>query len=781
MSSISKKYRKSNTLTLSRFDQSMGAPIVLGIVFFFILCLGAADVIRSTAMIAAIFMLLVAAVRFKVLRERIHLPFLALTLYVIMDGVSTFYAVSGKFALREFLKVFLAYLLSVILLATSPKKEETTGKRVLSVLAVCTALGSLVSIDLISTRWISGAVTGVLGLFTESYADLDGLLENSRITSIFSNPNVFGGFTGLGILLSLELSESAASRRERCFFLAILSADALAFLLSNNRGALIFILIACLAYFLLKQKGSRIGVLLLLIESFVIAMAATAVVTKTSFGAYDGVRLIPLLALVIGAAVLCLVDSTVTGKLVLRLKDHEKKAMLVTGGLLALAVVFAAAALSLTGDTILARQQRFIRVAYPAAGSYSLAVETEGEALNVTVQSQNAQEAMLKEYNVLYSGSAYEASFDVPEDSRIVMFVFQAPEGAHLISASYDGRRIPLRYYLLPGAIADRLHSTSVFSNLIQRLVYFRDGFKLFRRSPVVGLGMGAFENAIKSVQSYYYETKYAHNHYFQTLLETGVVGLLLFLSLLYFSAAAVWKARKKHPYAPALGAALVFMAGQALTDIIFSAYAYLPVAFGTVAAIDLCCCDGTERPKLGKTAKTAVLGVSAACVVVYCVFLGGNMLAKKKVENMPTMNTLVEASRLDRFEWADYALPYVINAMSEDVDYNVRTQADAFAERLGTVNSNTIPVYLAEYYFRTGRTEAGIAMLEKYVDYVSSDQNAWQKAVDMLRAFAEDSDAFRSGAAELARRLETWNAENLGKIRLDDAASAFLAEYAAK
>ena len=42
------------------------------------------------------------------------------------------------------------------------------------------------------------------------------------------------------------------------------------------------------------------------------------------------------------------------------------------------------------------------------------------------------------------------------------------------------------------------------------------DGLKLFRRSPVIGLGLGAYGNGLNMVQSFYYFTYYAHNHYIQ-------------------------------------------------------------------------------------------------------------------------------------------------------------------------------------------------------------------------------------------------------------------------
>lgn len=781
VSTISKKYQKHTALTLEGFDRSIGAPILLGILFFFVVCLGAADSIKMTVMVVAVFALLVIAVRFNVLRERIHWPFIALTLVVLMDGISTFYAVSGKFALREFLKVFLAYLLAVILLATSPKNEEVTGKRIATILAVCTALGSLVSIDLISTRWISGAVTWILGHFTQSYEGLEGLQDNTRILSVFSNPNVFGGVSGLGILLSAGISDSLDRQKERSFFLVLLNINAVAFLLSNNRGALVFIIIASVVFILIKQRNNRFGAILILIETLMIAMVSTVIITKTSFDHNDGFQPIPLFCLIVGSAVLCGIDYAVAKKLALRLQGHGRSTMIATGALLLLAVVYAIAAINLTGEVTLGRQQRFIRVAFIEPGSYSLSVQTDGKPLNVTVQSQNQQEAMLKNVTVLFSGSVDDASFTVPEGSMIVQFVFQAPEEVRIISASYNGHRIPLRYYLLPAVISNRLHSTSVLNNLIQRFVYFQDGIKLFHRSPVIGLGIGAFENAIKSVQSYYYETKYAHNHYFQTLLETGTVGLLLFLGLLSVSFAAVLKSKKKHPYAPMLGAALIFMAGQSVTDIIFSAYGYLPIAYGTLVMMNYTCGEMTDKPKLTRTVRAVSIGVIVACTVIYCAFLAGNMMAKRQMDRHPSLQTIIRCVELDRFEWADYALPYVLNSEGDNVNPYVRQQADVYAERLEKVNSNTIPIYLAEYYFNSDRPEKGVAMLEKYVDYVSSDQSAWQRAFDLLRNYTDGSEVFRDGIARLAAKMETWNRENIGSIEVNADTSAFIEAYSTK
>ena len=761
-----------------RFRGELGMPILFGIVFFFIVCLSCADTIKTMVMIAAVVAVLFIAVRFRVLRDRLSLTFLLLTLYVVMDGVSTFYAVSGKFALREFLKVFMAYLLAVILLAASRKNEETAGKRIATILAVCAAVGSLVSIDLISTRWISGAVVWLLGRFTETFQSLEAVETGTRIKSLFSNPNTFAGFAGIGVLLSLGLTVNSGEGREKTFNLVLLYVSSLGFLLAFSLGASAFIALAFLVLLALIPGEKRAGMLIVMLETLILVAVSAALISRTSFNQWDGVQPIPLACTLLGAAVLCLLDRFVGRRIAERLSARGKMLAVLIVVLVLLAAMFLAVAWNWTGEATLAPGESLRRSAYLNPGDYTLSLQAEG-TLNVTIESQNQRETMMHTETRLYAGAADDASFTVPEDSLVVYFTFRAPDGARIAAAQCGGEKIPLRYKLLPGFIANRLQGLSANENAIQRLVFFRDGIKLFRRSPMVGLGMGAFENAIKSTQSFYYETKYAHNHYIQTLLETGIIGLALFVLLLISSLAAVWKSRRKHPYAPMLGAALVFMFGHAATEVVFSSYAYLPMAFGVFALISYCCEDAVRlRQTTEKTIRTVVVALAAAGTVVYCFFLAGNMMAKRQMDMDPTMQTLVRSASLDKFEWADYALPYVVNAQGDNVNLYVRQQADQFAERLAKEDSNTIPIYLAQYYFDSGRPEQGFAMVEKYVKYVSSDPNAWNRAFALLREYADDSETFRSGVARIAQILETWNAENMGDIQLDEETREFLAAY---
>ncbi|MCG4707652.1 O-antigen ligase family protein [Flavonifractor plautii] len=781
---------KSKSLATEKTKQAIKAPLTiwkaslpffLGAVLFLMVCLCSASTIKPATMVLAVGVPILTFLCFTQLRDRMGVPLLLLAAVVLMDGISTLYAVSGKFALYEFLKVLASFCLVLFLLAIAPGKGVQPGRWIATLLETCAALASLVSIDMLSTRWISTPVLALLERFTQDYSALSGVEAGVRMTSIFENPNVFAGCVGIAVLLSLGLIQSSKTNWEKRIHQVLLFLNALAFVLAFSMGATGTIAVAFLALLALEQKEKRAGLLILMLETLVLTLVCAALISMTSFEVWSGVQPIPLLCLLVGSAILCGMDHWLGGPLSKHMEGRGKLILALTGGVLAALVVFAVAAYNITGPVSLQRGEGLRRAAYPEPGTYTLAVEADA-GLTVTIESQNQQETMMHTSTELYRGEASGAQFAVPEDSLVVYFNFSAPETVRVESVTYQNEEasgsVPLGYRLLPGFIANRLQGLFANENAIQRVVFFADGLKLFQRSPVIGLGMGAFENGVRSVQSFYYETKYVHNHYIQALVETGVVGLALFLLLLGGSAAAVWRARKRtvvHPLVPALGATLVFMAGHAATEVVFSSYPYLPMAFGVFALISLCCEE--SKIKLSQMAKTASCLAASALIGVYAVLLGCNMYAQRLFNGNPTGEDLTVAVSMDRFEWADYALSYVLSVSSAgDVDPSVRQQADEYAERLAEVDSNTIPIYLAQYYFLTGRTQEALDMVEQYVDYVSSDPETWQTAFDLLDQYEQDTDDYRTGVQYIAWKLDTWNQENMGEITVDEEARAFIA-----
>ncbi len=68
--------------------------------------------------------------------------------------------------------------------------------------------------------------------------------------------------------------------------------------------------------------------------------------------------------------------------------------------------------------------------------------------------------------------------------------------------------------------------------------------------------------------------------------------------------------------------------------------------------------------------------------------------------------------------------------------------------------------------------------MVEKYVDYLSSDQSAWQTSFDLIRTYDDGSETFRSGVIRLAEKLEAWNAYNIGIISLNSDTMNYISSH---
>ena len=763
-------------------------PYIFAVLFFLtvLACYDFYDMQLKWVVMALMAITLVAAVlRFAALRERFSLPLCALTLYVLVDLFATLYAAqtgSGKLALYAFLIVPAAFCLAFVLTALAPGEGQAPGRWMATVLSGFAGAASLVSIDLLSTRILSAPVMAYLRFISTAYEDFSGLQAGTRMTSIFGNPNVFAGVAGLGALLALGLAATEGKRGKRWGCLVLLYVNSLAFLLVFSMGGTSMIILAFLAFLLLERKERRMETLVLMLETLVLTMISVALISMTSMTVWTEIRPIPLLCAVVGAVALCALDQ-VGKKLAGRLAGKAKLVPIVIAVVIVGLAFYVIAALNLTDGTTLQSSESLRRAAYPAPGEYTLTVDESSGALTVTIQSQNRQQTMMHTFTTLYHGPAADASFIVPEDSLVVYFNFYASEAATFNSASYAGDvgsgNLPLDYKLLPSFISNRLQGFFANQNAIQRLVFFDDGMKIFRRSPIIGVGMSGFENSFRSVQSFWYVTQNVHNHYIEVMVDKGVVGLAVFLTLLGSAAVAVWFERRRgeesDPLVPALGAAVVFMAGHAAVEVVFSAYQYLPIAFGVFAIIGVSCGSAIPLPRLTKKRKAALTSVPLILLAVLVVLLTGNMFAQSYVTKSATLNSLKSAASLDVFEWEDYALSYVVNSAGSEVDAGVREQADRYAQRLAKLDSITSAYYLAAYYFQTYRPEQGLAMVEKYVDFVASDASKWQESFDLLQQFDDGTEQYQIGVLRIIQMLDDWNAENLGRITLDDNARAYI------
>lgn len=99
------------------------------------------------------------------------------------------------------------------------------------------------------------------------------------------------------------------------------------------------------------------------------------------------------------------------------------------------------------------------------------------------------------------------------------------------IAGIFDIRYHGLLYHGLPEILQKRLDSISLQTGTAkERLIFAEDAFKLSKDSPIVGKGGGTWEILYKAYQQSPYISNKIHNGYLEWLVDTGWIGLGIFI-----------------------------------------------------------------------------------------------------------------------------------------------------------------------------------------------------------------------------------------------------------
>jgi hypothetical protein len=649
------------------------------------------------------------------------------------------------------------------------------GGNAASLLRVVSAAGgalSLISIEMASTGLIRNLYFGLLApvfRFTRNTVPYGLWVEGARMQSLMGLPNLYATLAAMAFFAGMALIMTPG--RNRIMDTAAVIANGAGFFLSGSRGGFLAFGMCCLLLILFVPQNRKrvlgLGVL------WVLLSAATAVLLMRWMGTGSFTAWPALGLMIYLASTLRRYQDQLSGWL-----DgvRPKRLAIVTGSAAALAVVYGILALSIRTAFPLYDEESVLRrgVSLPP-GEYTLTLRMDtwdgGRGIRLEVASSSAEEASAQISDVLYQGALRQSGtvgFTVPPQSAVVMITAQGLGGKNSIveMSVSDGQRttrIPLEYNLLPEALVSRMQGGLNDANTRQRLVYWKDGLSLFRMSPAVGLGGGAFEVLAGSVADYHYYTKHVHNHYLQVMLENGIFGLLAMLAALAFSIMALWKARGKNPYVPYLAAAILMMFVHSVTEASMQNLLNVSVFFlllGILSGLS------DKEGKHGEVAKAAV----CVLAVVGIALLSGRLATQRYVRAAERHGT---REAFDAYRWAVITDP--LNASSYRASALTRHLADpdAGADELvrrfvqdmaRNWNTPSDCFTVARYYLRSGDTQEAVRFFERYVELGRWDPLGWDAVLaQYVRALRQSDDpVLRASAARLVQTLEEINAAAL-------------------
>lgn len=750
-----------------------------------------------------------------VLKERATPILFVLTAHTTLFFVGMFYTPYTKFALQQFfLNIGGWFAFSAAYMEFT--REEKNVRRLISVLAVCIAVISFVSVELATSRLLIGIFEFIAGrIFAFVPPDYGSFETNTRVLSVMGNPNTYAPVASIGMLFAILLSGKSGSRQKTSgFYMAVAVITGSTFILSFSMGTILTFIPTAIAVLFFSKKENRLS-------------NAISMIYCLFFSAAGAAAVFAFLKAGVAAPLALLAISAVSGLLYVFLKpvrareakSGKSKALFYAA--IALAFLGAAAlAVSLKGPYALSAGEGFRRAVYLREGTYTVELEMAGRqedgenppTATVAISSMSLTEAALKEQTWLAEetvGNGGVVEFTVPEGSKAVFFKITAKSDLVLSRAAIRSeeipsvdtgnsagagviKKLPLKYRLLPEFIVNRMQAIWVNDNAIQRFVFFRDGLRIAMTSPLIGRGGGAYEALIFGAADYYYETVHTHNHYIQCFIDGGIIGLALFTALAVLSFVCLFRSGKdnkpgedKDDIAGKEGKKgkedknmMAFIAGavvmiffHSLIEVDFSAPAFKALASVVLAVLAL---YREKKYRLGKIPGYAATFTVFAFTAITLLLSFGRIEAVNGVKDRPTLKSIEEAVVLDPFNRDDYMVSYLLSTMRTNNTALVNSKANEYLRRMESRSMSHDTAYLlSQYYFLRSKPDfqRGIELSEYYIREKKVNPNAWEDVFTLyLKANAvagpEDKKLLAGSVLRLSDYLDELNASLPKEIR---------------
>lgn len=487
--------------------------------------------------------------------------------FVVVYFLSIFVSVSVRSAISEWLKYCMCFSVFYILtdfLNTYTKKVIALWVMISSALGVC-----IIGLDAAA----GGSFVKILNDFFRSLGAVRdvffGLYLENRIYSTVQYPNALAAYVMAVFFVVSGLILATEKRWARTILGGISFVLFATFILTQSRGTQLLFPVILLIFGLTLPKHNRVkGITYLLMTSIMSFVIALKIYTTLISGSVDSSTIWKyVLAGVVGGIVIGGVFDFISGI------TEKISWKIYVGGLVSIVIIAVigfvyainasepltfkieadgkaqgiSKSISLDPD----REYKFVYSV--EANSYKEKSDIERNkpvVYDINIYSKSQQNILFGGYTMLSKTKGKETNgreereikFNVPEDSIVVTVAFSNSyknTSTTFLEASIMDveknkivKNIVLKNkYNLEG-ITNRIQKLSADKSGVARIVFYKDGIKMFKDRWFLGAGGKAWEFLYFSYQSYPYSTTQAHNYPLQVAVETGVLGILALVFL---------------------------------------------------------------------------------------------------------------------------------------------------------------------------------------------------------------------------------------------------------
>ncbi|ANX00202.1 hypothetical protein CSTERLE_00645 [Thermoclostridium stercorarium subsp. leptospartum DSM 9219] len=743
--------------------------------------------------------------------------------FVIVYFISIFAAVHTRSAITEWLKYCMYFAVFYMI---SDLADNLKTKLLFLWTIIISAVGvSIIGLD----AAFGGNLVRILNRFFNILGVegnlFFGLFVGNRIHSTLQYPNALAAylmavyFIAIGLLMYYEKLWQKILISSFSFILFT------TFMLTQSRGAQLLFPVALIILFIATQKGNRVntlvhaillclpaGITSLLISNYIFAdvlnkkallylisgLLATVLISilvkyignllqKVNWKVY--VLLILLIAIAVTAGMYYAVNSSIPAELSLIDSPVDR-------------------GISVSKDVALEPNKEYT-LEFEAEGKmkeekpYSFSVRITNKSLS-DILFGGGNQVVRNDYSATNGFEKLSLSFNTEEDTKLVNINFvvyysgtSATVNKALIIDKESGKvvkNVILKHKYNLDSLVSRFQNILLQQSLLSRIIFYKDGFKIFKDFWFLGAGGGAWSYLYRKYQSFNYTSNQAHNYPLQVAIETGILGIIVLVGFIIVIAICYGKYHKKKEnnniiiYALII-TAIAYLLLHSFIDFDFAESSILLLYWALIALFNRELIDNSgsmrlnlsvgdkkrkNNIKVGRYQKYllfATIITSFAALYFSSSFSIASAFAKQSFESLKNNDIEAAINKMKKaIKWDKFNETYVIgyNPMPNRAELKaglidilfVKNDIYKQAENIGdSISKEEFNIFqkqfsealiylknvenmaennlylcssLASFYFKTGNIDKGIDYLNRAISYFPFEPSLWHSKVSV-------------------------------------------------
>ncbi|RKD21954.1 Tetratricopeptide repeat-containing protein [Caminicella sporogenes DSM 14501] len=684
---------------------------------------------------------------------------------VLMYFISTFYGVNKRLAVAEFLK-YANYFAIYLMVRYFAQKDSKNSKII------------------INTLLLSGVVVSIIGIGSAiGTFNYNGAFVGGRINSTFQYPNTLASYLIALYILAIGLIQIEKKEKKKYLYISMANIYIFTFIPTLSRGMWLLTPIVLLLYFVLIPNIKKIQTIIYYITTIFPALFFSSLFIKY----LQQKNVFILWLMVIFSIAVSLFIFTMYQKF-FREKifvSYRAVTIIILSITIAIAL-FSVLALNLTQplelSNIGSEKNTWKAIDRPVRNvlknkEYRLESDVE-----IKISDNKPYAGRIIVYSISDKGKTEKLAYvDIKESGKIALN-FKTKENTEFIkvrflnyykdtkvkflnASIYDNstnkkiKNLKLKYKFIPEKVISRFYAINSNERSVKgRINFYKDGLKVAKDYFLLGAGGGAWQTLYFKYQSYMYWTTQAHNYFLQLWIETGIIGLLIYIGLiviliLHFIISLKKLEEDNKILQIAVNIGWISILAHSIID--------FDLSLGAMSIL-LWCLYGlsyqrklsTEKNKI-KSNTTKYISTAVAVLLLFTswsLHLGQIYAdeAVKLAENkkiIDSMKSFEKASKYDPFTsnyLVDLSTVYSVLARKDKVYIKKACEAVDKAVKLDSYNSKIL-MKAGEVYLNTGDFNKGIEYIEKAVKLqpmnIKNYRNQGQIYLAVLKYFLKTKD----------------------------------------